>query len=169
MSGHRVDDVALRARRDLREIAGGGRRAIMIANREPDFDCRGQIAGPRHRIARGADDVADRCRGRLAFALCEPQQRKPGLWLASMLAGLAIRFLGGVELAAQPQQLATLVADTGRFARRGVVPGAPDFLHGLLPRALDEKDLRSKRAAGAAEFHQLWLSVAPRGQRRAPF
>ena len=72
----------------------------MVSIREPDFDRRRQIAGPRQRIARGADDVADCCGGRLGFALGEPQQRKPRLWFAPMLAGLAIRFLGGFEIAA---------------------------------------------------------------------
>ena len=63
-----------------------------------------------------------------------------------------------------------LITHAGRLALRGVGPGgAPDFLHGHLPRTLDEEDLRSMRAAGAVELDQLGLGVAPGGERRAPF
>jgi hypothetical protein len=113
-------------------------------------DGRWQIAGSRQRIAPGADDVADCCRDRLAFALCEPQQRKAGLWLAPVLAGLAKRFSAASKIAAQPQQLATLVAHACRLAWRRVVPGgASDFLHAPWTRRITDRIRRPNRQSTA--------------------
>ena len=115
---------------------------------------------------------ADRRERRVALPLREPKLREAGLRLPAEPARLAVRLLGRVELAAQPQELGLAVV--ARCPPRGScvsiepLARAPRLLERVRPRAAELQDLRAMDEAAAGEGDEIASAASAQlGQRHA--
>ena len=102
----------------------------------------------------------------------EPQQREPGLWVVTELAGSPVRPRRLVDLATEPLEFGQLVQGCterrlpGRIGEHGA---RPERLDGrLVPTTVELEDLRAVYEAASAERNEVRLRVAPRRQGPRP-
>ena len=133
----------------------------------------GRRLARRSVLRRLAQDATDRGGSRVASALREPQQGEPGLRLPAEAARFLVRVLRGIQLSAQPVDVALQI---GRLRRGSGVHRALEaharalrLLDRGRPRTVQLHDLGAVDHAPPGERHQVGLPVAPLLQRRGPF
>ena len=125
-------------RGQARQLVGGSTGALHVAGGDRDLDERLQQRDPVE-LDRGlVDRPPDHRERRRPATLGQAEERQPGLLAPAPSAGLAVRGLGGIELAAKPEQLRLDVVGLadGRRGRWAEQPRlrAPDLLRRLGPR-----------------------------------
>ena len=109
LSGRRPQHSGGKPRHDLRELGAGGPGAFVVASGQQDLDPGRQQARALEWLDRRVEGAPDGGGRRARAPPRQPQQREPRLRLGARPARAAIGVLGGVELPAQPQDLALLV------------------------------------------------------------
>ena len=104
--------------RELAELEACRPRLLDLARGERDLDLGREERRPLERLGDFGVRAADRRERRLDPSLREPKLREAGLRFPAEPARLAVRLLGGVELALEPQKLCLPVV---RDARGGIL------------------------------------------------
>ena len=118
MRDDRVQHRALVPLRELAELEACRPRFLDLARGERDLDLGGEQRRPLERLRDLGVRAADRRERGLGLSLREAKLREAGLRLPAEPARLAVRLLGGVELALEPQELRLPVV---RDARGGIL------------------------------------------------
>jgi hypothetical protein len=173
LRGHRPQQVAVLSLGHRLELLACAECLLHVADREHDLDEGRQQCRPVERLARLAERPADRGRGGVPMTLREPQEGVTGLRLPSELDRLAVRGLGGLEVALQAMDLAPavrrkaerpLVQDSLREARSN----PSRLLERVGPRPAESHDLRPVDEAQAPVGDHVRLVLAPAREGRSP-
>ncbi len=156
---------------DALELVGGGARGLDVPGSERDLDLSRELLHPTERLFDLLEASPDARDSGVDLALGEAEQGQPGLRDLSPLVRLAVRRVGGGEVATTPTDLADLVVPRGRHEAVVVVKllACRDRLClGLRPVAAESHDLRAVDAALPGWTADV-ETVAPAVRRVGPF
>ena len=166
----RVQHAARHRLREPLELLARARRRLDVAGREHDLDLGGQQPGAGERVRRSRRRRGGSPRPPRRAPLRQPQQRQPRLRLDALPARLAVRLLGGGEVALQAVQLPLAVERLAGGPRSSATTraGLPRLGERLGPGAAHLHDLGAVDEAAAGERDEVLLLLAPARQRGGP-
>jgi hypothetical protein len=109
LRGGRVQHARIECTRELQQFFGGTPSRREVLAREHDFDRRAEQPRSAARVPRFFQHAIHGGAGSFCIPLCEADECEARVRLSPGLTGSPVRFLGPIQLAAEPIKLALLV------------------------------------------------------------